>query len=58
MKLKDEIKLATVKKCSWCEGKGYYGQQGWDTCTHCGGTGKLIGVSITIEELKKLLSED
>ena len=55
---KDEIKLATVEICQHCDGNGYHGNNGWDTCKFCGGTGKLIGKTITIKELKKLLSDE
>jgi DnaJ-class molecular chaperone len=55
MKEEYEIKIATAKTCQFCNGKGYFQNQGGDTCKKCGGNGKVIGELLTIEKLKKLL---
>jgi DnaJ-class molecular chaperone len=54
-KIIEDIQIATVKKCGYCDGFGYRNKHGWDTCTYCGGTGKVLDVPISISELKKSL---
>ena len=51
----EKIRIATVKKCGFCDGTGSHEVL---SCCHCGGTGKLIDIPISISELAKLIQAE
>ncbi|MCK9574778.1 MAG: hypothetical protein WC979_03020 [Candidatus Pacearchaeota archaeon] len=57
--MEENIRIATVLVCSNCNGTGYSRPPHiYDNiCYQCGGTGKTIGKSISIKELKELLNK-